>query len=126
MSPVNLAGTTELHARNLLLPMAVPGSTFSGLAPILAMQLRTPGFTNGAVLGGFAIPFYFYDEFMKHIGFYTGIEPMLAIPDFRTGFEAQDDMLDDLRDDIEEAETPQWVVDAFIEMNTGSAAGRRG
>ena len=49
-----------------------------------------------------------------------------SFPEGRTGIEAQDDILDDLRDNIEEAETPQWIVDALIEMNTGSAAGRRG
>ena len=44
--------------------------------------LRTLGFSEGIVPNGFAIPFYFYDEFMKHNNFYTRIETMLAHSDF--------------------------------------------
>ena len=57
--------------------------------------LGTLEFPAGTVPDGFAIPFYFYDEFMKHNGFYTRIETMLADEDFQTDFETKDDMLDD-------------------------------
>ena len=43
------------------------------------------GFPPGTVPDGFAIPFYFYDEFMKHNGFYDDIDEMLADPDFPDG-----------------------------------------
>ena len=79
--------------------------------------LGTLGFPAGTVPDGFAIPFYFYDEFMKDNGFYDRIEQMLADPDFQTDFETQDDMLDDLRDDIKDAETPQWIIDALTAMH---------
>ena len=79
--------------------------------------LGTLDFPVGTVPDGFAIPFYFYDEFMKDNGFYDRIEQMLADPDFQTDFETQDDMLDDLRDDIEDAETPQWIIDALTAMH---------
>ena len=79
--------------------------------------LGTLDFPAGTVPDGFAIPFYFYDEFMKDNGFYDRIEQMLADPDFQTDFETQDDMLDDLRDDIEDAETPQWIIDALTAMH---------
>ena len=79
--------------------------------------LRALGFPDGTVPDGFAIPFYFYDEFMKAHDFYTRIETMLADPDFQTDFEVQDDMLDDLRDDIEDADSPQWIVDALTTMH---------
>ena len=59
------------------------------------------GFQRERFPDGFAIPFYFYDEFMKANGFYDDVTAMLADPDFQTDFETQDDMLDDLRDDIE-------------------------
>ena len=39
--------------------------------------LRTFGFPEGTVPNGFGIPFYFYDEFMKHNGFYAKIEALL-------------------------------------------------
>ena len=79
--------------------------------------LGTLRFPAGTVPDGFAIPFYFYDEFMKVHDFYTRIETMLADPDFQTDFEVQDDMLDDLRDDIEDADSPRWIVDDLTTMH---------
>ena len=79
--------------------------------------LRTLGFPEGTVPDGFAIPFYFYDEFMKAHGFYDDVKEMLADEDFQTDFEDQDDRLDDLRDDIKDAETPQWIIDALTAMH---------
>ena len=79
--------------------------------------LGTLGFPEGTVPDGFAIPFYFYDEFMKAHGFYDDIREMLADPDFQTDFEVQDDRLDDLRDAIKDADTPQWIIDALTEMH---------
>ena len=80
-------------------------------------------FAAGTVPDGFAIPFYFYDEFMKAHGFYDRIKQMLADADFQTDFTVQDDMLDDLRDDIKDADTPQWITDALTEMHASFPAG---
>ena len=85
--------------------------------------LRTLGFPTGTVPDGFAIPFYFYDEFMKHNNFYTRIETMLADPDFQSDFDTQEDQLKDLRDDIEDADTPAWIVAALATMNEGFPEG---
>ena len=79
--------------------------------------LRTLSFPEGTVPDGFAIPFYFYDEFMKTHGFYDDVKEMLADEDFQTDFEEQDDRLDDLRDDIKDADTPQWIIDALTAMH---------
>ena len=79
--------------------------------------LGTLDFPEGTVPDGFAIPFYFYDEFMKAHGFYDRIEQMLADPDFQSDFDVQDDMLDDLRDDIKDADSPQWILDALTAMH---------
>ena len=86
--------------------------------------LGTMEFPDGTVPDGFAIPFYFYDEFMKAHGFYTRIETMLDDEDFQTDFEVQDDMLDDLRDDIKDAESPQWIIDALTAMHATYPAGQ--
>ena len=85
--------------------------------------LRTLGFPDGTVPDGFAIPFYFYDEFMKAHGFYGEIDEMLADENFRRDFEVQDDMLDDLRDDIKDAETSQWIIEALTAMHGAFPAG---
>ena len=86
--------------------------------------LRTLGFPEGTVPDGFAIPFYFYDEFMKANGLYDDVKEMLADEDFQKDFETQDDRLDDLRDDIKDAETPQWIIDALTAMHATYPAGQ--
>ena len=106
-------------------------------------ELAKLGFPDGTVPDGFAIPFYFYDRFMNEavLGeetvFGKGSAPdeekitlpagtelsevvteILAHPEFQADFDIQDEMLDDLRDAIEDAETPQWIIDAIVAMNT--------
>ena len=49
--------------------------------------LRTLGFPEGTVPDGFSVPFYFYDEFMKHNEFYDDIEELLADPEFQSDFD---------------------------------------
>ena len=79
--------------------------------------LGTLGFPEGTVPDGFAIPFYFYDEFMKANGLYDDIDEMLADGDFQTDFEKQQDDLKDLRDAIKDADSPQWMIDALTAMH---------
>ena len=87
-------------------------------------QLRKLGLPSGTVPDGFAIPFYFYDEFMKHNDFYTRIRAMLADSNFQGDINnAQEIQLKALRDAIEEAETPQWIIDALVQMNEGFPSG---
>ena len=85
--------------------------------------LGTLGFPGGTVPDGFAIPFYFYDEFMKHNDFYTRIETMLADTDFQENFDTQEEKLKDLRAAIEDGETPAWILTALAEMNEGFPEG---
>ena len=105
-------------------------------------ELGKLGFPEGAVPDGFAIPFYFYDEFMQHtaLGEETvfgkgkgadedkftlpaetklidAVQAILAHPKFQTDFEIQDEMLDDLRDAIKDAQSPQWMIDALTAMH---------
>ena len=86
-------------------------------------ELGGLGFVDGTVPDGSAIPFYFYDEFMKANEFDDRVEQMLADEEFQTDFEVQDDMLDDLRDDIKDANSPQWIIDALTEMHASFPEG---
>ena len=79
--------------------------------------LGTLGFPAGTVPVGFAVPFYFYDEFMKHNGFYGDIADMLADPDFQSDFDTQEKELKKLRKDIKKGETPQWIIEALQAMH---------
>ncbi len=79
--------------------------------------MRTFGFPEGTIPNGFGVPFYFYDEFMKFNGFYDVVEEMIADPDFINDLETRIDMLDDLRDDIRDADMPQWMLDELEAMH---------
>ena len=105
--------------------------------------LGTLGFPERTVPNGFAIPFHFYNEFMnnavlkaeKVFGKGTlgteedrftlaagtklidAVKAILVHPKFQTDFEIQDEMLDDLREVIEEAESPLWMKEALTAMH---------
>ena len=122
---------TQTPERNLSVTGITPLSeigfedwTAFGVKAANLAVLGTLGFPEGTVPDGFAIPFYFYDEFMKTHGFYDDVKEMLADEDFQTDFETQDDRLDDLRDDIKDAETPQWIIDALTAMHATYPAGQ--
>ena len=116
--------TAQTPQRDLLVTEITPLSEIGfgdwdafGVKAANVAVLRTLGFPEGTVPDGFAIPFYFYDEFMKHNNFYARIETMLADPDFQSDFDTQEEELKDLRDDIEDADTPAWIVTALATMN---------
>ncbi len=79
--------------------------------------LGTFDFPEGTVPDGFAVPFYFYDEFMKHNGFYDDIKEMLADAGFQADLGVQESKLKKLRKAIKKGKTPQWITDALTEMN---------
>ena len=85
--------------------------------------LGTLDFPEGTVPDGFAIPFYVYDEFMKQNNFYARIETMLADPNFQSDFDNQEAQLKQLRKDIKDGTTPQWILDALATMNEGFPEG---
>ncbi len=80
--------------------------------------LRTLGFPDGTVPDGYAVPFYFYDEFMRHNEFYDDVEEMLADPNFQSDFETQEKELKKLRKKIKKGETPEWIIAALTEMHS--------
>ena len=85
--------------------------------------LGSLGFPDGAVPDGYAVPFYFYDEFMKANDLYTDIADMLADTDFQTDFDAQEEELKKLRDKIKDATTPDWIITALEDMHDEFPAG---
>ena len=85
--------------------------------------LGTLGFPEGTVPDGFAVPFYFYDEFMKHNGLYDDIREMLADSDFQTDYDTKADELKKLRNKIRKAETPEWIETALTSMHASFPEG---
>ena len=79
--------------------------------------MRDFGFPEGTIPDGFAIPFYFYREFMEYNGFFEQIEIILANPDFQADLETRIAMLKDLRTAIKAADMPQWMLDELQTMH---------
>ncbi|MDE2746198.1 MAG: hypothetical protein OXI41_09500 [Chloroflexota bacterium] len=77
----------------------------------------------GVVPTGYAVPFYFYDEFMKANGFYDEIETMLADPSFQSDYAVQESMLKALRKKIKKGTTPAWMIKALEDMHAAYPEG---
>ncbi|WP_420626152.1 PEP/pyruvate-binding domain-containing protein [Candidatus Poriferisodalis sp.] len=86
--------------------------------------LQTLGFPGGTVPDGFAVPLYFYDEFMKHNGFYDDIRELLADPEFQSDFDTQEKELKKLRKKIKKGDTPEWINTALTEMHAAYPEGQ--
>ena len=103
---------------------------------------------DGVAPDGFAVPFYFYDEFMKQATLAeetilgkkkastpekvtlaagttlaAAVSAMLANSHFQTDFDAQEEMLDDLRKAIKNATTPAWIITALEDMHASYPVG---
>ena len=61
---------------------------------------------------GYAIPFYFYDEFMKFNGLYDEVLEMIEQPLFQNSPLFRDALLRRLRDTIEDSPLPVWMTEA--------------
>lgn len=86
--------------------------------------LQTFGFPAGTIPDGFAVPFYFYDEFMKHNGLYAEVQALLDDPAFQSDYDVQDTRLRELRDKIKAAEMPQWMLDELAAMQAAFPVGQ--
>ena len=87
-----------------------------GVKTVNVATLRTFGFPEETVPNGFGIPFYFYDEFMKHNGFYAKIEVLLKDSAFQNNYDAREIGLKKLSDEIQKGKMPVWMMDALSEL----------
>ncbi len=85
--------------------------------------LGTLGFAAGTVPDGFAVPFYFYDEFMKANDLDAMVTTMLAENDFQASYATQETKLKQLRMAIKDATTPAWIITALEAMHAEFADG---
>ena len=85
--------------------------------------LRTFGFPEGTVPDGFGIPFYFYDEFMKHNGFYEDLEGLLKDAAFLRDHDTKEAELKKFQSEIKKGEMPTWIMDALSELQNAFPKG---
>ncbi len=86
--------------------------------------MRTFGLPQGTIPDGFAVPFYYYDEFMKHNGFYDYARQLLGNSEFRKNSETQIAELEKLRSLIKKGKMPNWMMEALDEMHKSFPKGR--
>ncbi|MEM7383387.1 MAG: PEP/pyruvate-binding domain-containing protein, partial [Verrucomicrobiota bacterium] len=60
---------------------------------------------------GFAMPFFYYDEFMKHNNLYAAAEVMMASEGFAQDPEIRAKALKDFRRSIRDGATPEWMIE---------------
>ena len=123
--------TTQMPERDLTVTEITPLSdigfgdwTAYGVKAANVAVLGTLSFPDGTVPNGFAVPFYFYDEFMKANDLYTTVSTMLADTGFQTDYNTQADELKKLRKKIKGADTPQWIIDALTAMHATYPVGQ--
>ena len=116
--------------------------TAFGVKTANVAELTKLSLPDGTTPVGYAVPFYFYDEFMKQatLGKETilgkknapdeekitlpagttlaaAVTAMLAHSHFQTDADIQEEMLDDLRKAIKKATSPAWIITALNNLH---------
>ena len=91
-------------------------STGYGVKTANVAALHTLGLPEGSVPDGYGIPFYFYDEFMKHNGLYGKVDTLLSDVSLKGDSEKLEKALKGLRKKIRKADLPSWMVDTFAAL----------
>lgn len=87
------------------------GAKSANLAAMKTFKLK-----DGILPNGFVMPFYFYDEFMKHNGFFKAFEKMADSKQFQTDSKFREDALADLRAEITSGEMPSWMMEQISSL----------
>jgi hypothetical protein len=90
--------------------------TAFGVKSANVATLRTFGIAGVVVPEGFAVPFSFYDEFMKSNGLYGVAKAMLADSRFASNMEFQETQLASFRKLIKNAPMPRKLSEALAEV----------
>jgi len=86
--------------------------------------LHTIGLPEGTVPSGHAIPFSFYDEFMKHNGLYEKAKAMLEDEAFQKNRETQIIQLKAYRKTIKAATLPDWMMERLAKLQAAFPEGQ--
>ena len=84
--------------------------------------LHAFGFKKGTIPSGFAIPFSFYDAFMRHNGLYETVERMLADPELPASADRQIAELSRLRSLVRAGDWPDELLAALGQLQSSFSA----
>jgi len=117
--PLNLSYTTILTLDAITFEMSDGfGAKTSNLA-----TMRTFDFQEGTIPDGFGIPFYFYQEFMRHNGLFDVVGNMIQQPDFIADRNVRDERLAELRTQIKTSSMPDWMMEQLAQMQNSFPQG---
>ncbi|HEY4059459.1 MAG TPA: PEP/pyruvate-binding domain-containing protein [Kofleriaceae bacterium] len=85
-------------------------TAYGGKAAHYSTLYKTPGVP---IRNAFAIPVFYYNEFMTQNGFYTRVQNLLADSSFKTNATVREQQLTQLRDDMISATLPADLVTAL-------------
>ncbi len=85
--------------------------------------MRKFGFPDYTIPAGFAVPFYFYDEFMKFNNFYEEIDKLFLVPGFSDDVNVQAEELRDFRSLIKNGNMPEWMLNDLAAVHNMFPAG---
>jgi pyruvate, water dikinase len=101
---------------------ATDAAAFGGKAAYLAELARI--LPAGMVPDGYAVPFWFYHDFMEQSGLYETAAVMMADPAFQTDPARRDVELDQFRRRIrKEGVLPVWMMDELAALHASFPAG---
>ncbi len=98
---------------------AIFGVKATNLAALHALDLP-----DGTVPSGHAVPFSFYDEFMKHNGLYEKARAVLANEAFQKDRDTQVKQLKAFRKTIEKAGMPDWMMGRVAKLQAAFPEGQ--
>ena len=114
---------TQKPKRNLSVKKILPlddigfaDSSSFGVKTANVATLHTFGFPENTVPNGFGVPFYFYDEFMKHNNFYAKAEALFKDPAFQNSHDVIEAELKKFRAEIEKGKMPVWMMTALSDL----------
>ena len=79
---------------------------------------------EGIVPNGRAIPFYFYDEFMKHNGFYEAVDALTSDAGLQNDRDGLEKALAEMRTKIKAGTMPEWMMTALAEAQASFPKGK--
>ena len=117
--PLNLTRTEIMPLDDIDFEMF---DSFGAKCANVATMLKF-GFPEGTIPNGYGVPFYYYQEFMKHNDFFERVQAMISDSDFIADRNVRNEVLDKFRDDIKDAELPDWMYHELGEMQNAFPEG---
>ena len=121
----------QAPARNLAIKSITPLKDVSfdqwnafGVKSANLATLRTFRLANVVVPDGFAVPFWFYDEFMRRNGLYDEASAMMANPKFTSDPDFQDSELAAFRELVSDSSMPKELSDELQRVRAQFPSGQ--